>query len=47
MSGHGENNKTFLFHEKKLGEPEILCLFLREEKWITKILGKVLCFSRT
>jgi hypothetical protein len=24
MSGHGENNKTFLFHWKKLGEHEIL-----------------------
>jgi hypothetical protein len=32
---------------QKLGEPEILCLFLREEKWITKISGKVLCLSRS
>ena len=27
--GQTQNNKTFLFHQKKSGRPEILCLFLR------------------
>jgi hypothetical protein len=39
--------KTIRLSMPMLREPEILCLFLREEKWITKISGKVLCFSRT
>jgi hypothetical protein len=45
--GCRDRRKTIRLSMPMLGEPEILCLFLREEKWITKISGKVLCFSRT